>query len=239
MKYILSTFIVLSLGSVYAQSKKELRAQLAAQQTTIDSLQQQLQQQQRASDSLTQDFLKMQRSYNRELEINQGLATEYNTLQKRVWTLEEENRKLKEAQQPAKSSTKEKSTANNQSNKTSNTSPFSPGLSGNSGGKGDNPFGDKTGNTPGIGEDNGRHLIQKPNASAIVSEEDCTIALIVVVDENGEIVGYPTWDRSRSTTENVTLIKQVATLVKSEAKYDKRPGSKNVKVSLTIHLRTK
>ncbi len=253
MKYILSLLILLLTSTAFAQSKKELRAQLLAQQATIDSLQQQLVHKQRDLDTLTRDYLKIQRGYNREMEINQGLATEYNLLQKRVWTLEEENRKLREAQQPTTKSSKTskpkvEATTRNDDN------PF--GGPGSGGGRGDGKAGE--GASPGRGDHFGtdnapfgsggavndsvaknRFLIKQPNASEIVSDEDCRITFIVMVDENGNVIGTPSVVTSKTTTTDTALIQKVAALIKKEAKYNKCSGSEITKISITVNVRAK
>ena len=64
-----------------------------------------------------------------------------------------------------------------------------------------------------------RHLLTIPNFSNLNSDSDCVICLIVKVDRNGKIVGTPTVDRSRTTTDNLVLINQLIEVVKREAIY--------------------
>ena len=113
-------------------------------------------------------------------------------------------------------------------------SPFSGGTGGSGGGdkggKGKG-FGNDTGPSegPGFGPNKGgtkiRKLLKKPSVSSIQSDENCTVALKIRFNADGDVVGTPIYDRTNSTTNNTVIINEVIRLVKLEMKIEKDPGS--------------
>lgn len=81
-----------------------------------------------------------------------------------------------------------------------------------------------------------RELISLPNTSSIVSDENCRIVLSVLVDPDGNITGNPTLVKSASTTTDMSLIKEVISVVKNQAKYNKVKTTTTMKVALTIRI---
>ncbi|TSJ40150.1 hypothetical protein [Fluviicola chungangensis] len=81
-----------------------------------------------------------------------------------------------------------------------------------------------------------RQLISLPNTSAIVSDENCRILLSVLVDPDGNIIGNPTLVKSASTTTDMSLIKEVISVVKNQAKYNKVKTTTNMKLALSIRI---
>lgn len=121
--------------------------------------------------------------------------------------------------------------------------PFGTGGSGGGNGRGNGTgLGDDNGSGtgPGTGDGSGgavrRYLVEQPNTSNIRSDENCTIVLSVLVDEDGNIVGQPIFAKGASTTNNTVLINQVISIVKKEARFNKAPGAKNLKQAITIRL---
>jgi len=137
-----------------------------------------------------------------------------------------------------------KPTNNKPSTTEQDDNPFGPG---GSGGGADGGRGGSTGTDTGDGKGKGdggkgsgaanRYLVRQPNASSIVSDEKCTIAFVVVINADGEIVGYPTWDREHSTTDNPTLVKKVAALIKEQARYNAEKDASNVKKPISVNLK--
>lgn len=125
---------------------------------------------------------------------------------------------------------------NNNNSASSQNSSNNPFGSDGSGG------GNESGNGSGVGNDNGpgngsgsgngsgggtikRKLIRTPNTKNIDSDEDCKIVINVKVNAAGEIVGTPTHDRIKTTTNDEALIRKVIALVKAEAKYNPVPNA--------------
>lgn len=99
-------------------------------------------------------------------------------------------------------------------------------------GKGDGPSGNGSGNVT-------RYLVAKPNTSSIDADEDCKIVFTVQIAADGSIVGTPKVDRSATTTDNSSLISKVASLVKSQARYNSAKGASVVTKKLTVDVRAR
>lgn len=101
-------------------------------------------------------------------------------------------------------------------------------------GKGPGPAG--TGNGGGSPK---RTLINKPNTNNIESDENVVITFSFMISPSGEVVTRPVAVRESTTTDNGTLISQVANLVYSQAKYNSVPGKNNQTVTLKITVQAK
>lgn len=126
---------------------------------------------------------------------------------------------------------------------TTNYNPFAHGTGGagggNHGGQGtglgdDNGSGKGDGDGPGTGGRVVRKLVKAPNTNNIQSDEACKVVLNVTINADGDVVSTSP-DRDGSTA-NATIISQVSSLVKREAKYSAAPGARNVTVKLTVRI---
>lgn len=81
-----------------------------------------------------------------------------------------------------------------------------------------------------------RFLVKVPNTNNIKSDENCKIALTVLVDPNGTIIGNPTIIKASSTTNNMALVNQVISTVKNQAQFNKANVTKNTKETIVIRI---
>lgn len=81
-----------------------------------------------------------------------------------------------------------------------------------------------------------RQMIAFPNTNNIESDQNCKIVLSVTVDPEGNIVGNPTLVKNGSTTTDMTLINQVISVVKNQARYNKITTTKNTKEAVVIRI---
>lgn len=81
-----------------------------------------------------------------------------------------------------------------------------------------------------------RFLIKSPDVSAISSKKSCTILFRVIIDEKGDVIETPKVIKSSTTTTDQVLIKKVAALVKSQAKYNSDKGAANRPISIVIRI---
>jgi hypothetical protein len=86
------------------------------------------------------------------------------------------------------------------------------------------------------GEETRRYLVKQPNTNTLQSDENCKIVLSVLVDPNGLIVGSPTFVKNSSTTNDMTLVSQVSTIVKNQAQFNKVNTTKNTKEAIVIRI---
>lgn len=124
------------------------------------------------------------------------------------------------------------------------TNPFG-GTGGSGGGSGSgngSGVGNYDGSGSGAGNGNGsggaikRTIVQKPNSSNINSDENGKVVLKVNVNENGDVVGTPTVIRDKTSIEDISVINQVISLVKSQAKWNKAPGAAVFSTAITVSL---
>lgn len=84
-----------------------------------------------------------------------------------------------------------------------------------------------------------REMIQKPNTDRILANENCVIVLRARIDQEGNVVGFPTTDHPQTTTNDSKLIAEVIDIVRKETKYRKAPGrameSMTIRVKLTAN----
>lgn len=121
--------------------------------------------------------------------------------------------------------------------------PFGTGGSGGGSGSGnghgignDDGDGRGPGNGPGEGGNVKRFLVEKPNTNNLQSDENCTIVLSVLVDPNGNIIGTPTFIKNGSSATDMTLINQVISIVKNQARFNKAAVTKNMKEAIVIRI---
>lgn len=81
-----------------------------------------------------------------------------------------------------------------------------------------------------------RFLIKRPDVSAITSKKSFSMMFMVVIDEKGDVIGTPRLMRSSTTTTDQVLIKKVAALVKSQAKYNSDKGAPNKSMTIAIPI---
>jgi len=86
------------------------------------------------------------------------------------------------------------------------------------------------------GEHMKRYLVEKPNTGNLQSDENCTIVLSVLVDPNGAIIGTPAFIKNNSTTNDITLINQVISIVKNQSQFNKVNTTKHTKESISIRI---
>jgi hypothetical protein len=84
-----------------------------------------------------------------------------------------------------------------------------------------------------------REMIRKPNTDVISTNETCIIVLKVIVDPEGNVVGTPTVERARTTTDNTELIRKVIEIVKKEMRYTKSPGKAMASMTIRVKLTAK
>jgi len=129
---------------------------------------------------------------------------------------------------------------NNNSSNTQHVSDNPFGTGGINGGKyrGKNREGmlDEQDGNPKSEEKINRYLVSVPNTDNIQSDENCAIALSVLIDPDGTIVSNPTFVKNGSTTNDMTLINQVIRAVKSQGRYNKVNTTKNTKQALVIRI---
>ncbi len=239
------TYLFLLIPSLsFAQSKKELRTEIQNLQSKTDSITIETEKRIREIDSL-KTVLKSKdqkiSSLNQQvsqLEIsNKAYQTSAKESSEEISRLEEE---LDNCMTKGKSSTpsKTKTSQNNTSTKLPANYANNPfGTGGGSGAGNGGSIGNDDGN--GLGAYSNRILVKRPSVESISSDEDCKITFTIVINEDGEIVGFPAFVRSGTTTTNEVLIKQVASIIKSQAKYNAVKGAANVKQELVIRIETK
>ena len=82
-----------------------------------------------------------------------------------------------------------------------------------------------------------RYLVEKPNTTTIQSDENCRITLAVLIDPNGNIIGEPKLVKSGSTTNDMSLTKQVIQIVKKQARFNKVNTEKTTREVIIIHVK--
>lgn len=146
------------------------------------------------------------------------------------------------------------STINN-TNRTSNNPTSAQQTSNNPFGTGGSGGGDQGGIGRGIGDDEGpgkgpsssegtggnikRERIKDPNSNRIASDERGNVVVRVNVDQYGDVVGVPTYNRNLTTISNTIVINKVVQLVKEQAKWNRAPGAKIFTTDVTVSLSPK
>ncbi|MFM2040542.1 MAG: hypothetical protein RLZZ493_1131 [Bacteroidota bacterium] len=146
------------------------------------------------------------------------------------------------------------STINN-TNRSSNNPTSAQQTSNNPFGSGGSGGGDQGGIGRGIGNDEGdgkgpgrgegtggnikRERIKDPNSNGIPSDERGKVVVRVNVDQYGDVVGVPTYDRNLTTISNTIVINKVVQLVKEQAKWNRAPGAKIFTTAVTVSLSPK
>lgn len=208
-------FSLLIAGTAFSQSKKDLIAQVASYKQRLDSMNLALEKTQHLNDSLSNEIKQ------KEQALKDKQATlDYRTKELEILNVQIENLKSSKKEDPT-------------------PAPKLPKIAKPQ----DNPFGnydrDRLERDHSLGKDDGdgrgRYLINKPDVSAISSEESCKIVFQVIVDENGRILGTPEVIRASTTTSDQVLIKKVSATVKSQAKYNPaKKGTANMKMIIPI-----
>lgn len=146
------------------------------------------------------------------------------------------------------------STINN-TNRTSNNPTSAQQTSNDPFGNGGSGGGDQGGIGRGVGNDEGdgkgpgrgegtggnikRERIKDPNSNGIPSDERGKVVVRVNVDQYGDVVGIPTYDRNLTTISNTIVINKVVQLVKEQAKWNRAPGAKIFTTAVTVSLSPK
>ena len=213
--------LLLITGTAFGQSKKELKAQVASYQQKLDSTNLALEKTQRINDSLSGEIQQKENALKTKQAAIETKTKELEIIKVQIESLNSqiENLKSSKKEEPAAKLPKLKP-------------------------RDDNPFGTGGGNGSGnrshlIGNDDARHLIKHPETSGISSKEACRLVFQVVVDENGEVVGMPTVNKTNTTTSDAVLIQKVSAIIKSQAKYNPlKKGSQNTTETIIIQIKS-
>ena len=137
-------------------------------------------------------------------------------------------------------------TSNNQNTTSQDNAPANPFSGAGSGGSGISGSGGVFGSDAGAGSGSGSpgqgmagdrvrlsNIITKPKTP---NDENCKIALKLIVDSRGKVV-FAESIRENTTTTNQLLINEVIELVKKEVKYREKPGAVNETTFYTVTVR--
>lgn len=129
---------------------------------------------------------------------------------------------------------------NTNSTTTQSNDPFASGGNNNGPGPG-STFGESTGpgkGGPGPGSGIDRVRLNDPVFDHLQSNEYATIALVLTIDAQGNIISA-ICNKATTSTTNQILINRVINEVKKQVKYNKDPGAPLTKVPLSVRIEPK
>jgi hypothetical protein len=152
----------------------------------------------------------------------------------------------KNPDEAVKSGQGNKNTGENKDNKASTTvkapNPFGSGGSGggDKGGRGKG-FGNDEGNGSGVGKGDGsgttkRVRLNNPNTDEISTDQSCDIHLKLTINAEGDVIRCDNIS-SLTTTTDQRIISKVMSIVKSQVKYNKKPGASPEQAFFTINIK--
>jgi len=220
----------------FAQSKKELNAEIQRLQLKTDSISKETEKRIQEIDSLKTLLKGKDQQISALNAKNKGLNSDLEGCFKAISDVNRENQRL--TNELEKTKPKPKTTPKPPVTKPINDNPFGTSDGGNGAGTGkgignDNGMGDG----PGIGSLKGRKIIYIPSTDGIKSKENCRITFEVKVDSSGKLIEVPVLARNQTTNFDKELIEILAQKLYSDLRYSSVPSAEILRTTITLTIK--